>query len=152
MLSNKPMYTACRIEHRMRDPVVREKWRAGFQQGMYIIALSSFLNNTHNCAFFLVPAWGILNSSVVHFSSNIFERSHQQQAVVWNWQFLHRISRGISGWAEEVFVGICLQVYVEFVRVAPVLVFLLPQALQFKKNRICLKKKKDWHNTKTFSK
>jgi len=75
----------------------------------------------------------MLNSSVIHFNSNIFERSHQQQAVVWNWQFLCRISRGISGWAEEVFAGICLQFYVEFACVTPVLVFLLSQALQFKK-------------------
>lgn len=133
MLSNKQMCAACRNEHRMGDPVVSEKWGAGFQQGTYIIALSSFLNNTHNCAFFLVLVWGILNSSVIHFSSNIFERSHQQQAAVWNWQVLCGISGGISGWVEEAFVGICLQAYVEFVCVTPVLVFLHSQALQFKK-------------------
>lgn len=54
-LSNKPMYTPCRNEHRIGDPVVREKLRAGFQQGTYIATLSSFLNNTQNCAVFLVP-------------------------------------------------------------------------------------------------
>lgn len=65
---------------------------------------------------------------------DIFERSHRQQAVVWNWQVLHRISGGISGWAEEVFVRVCLQVYVEFVcHCLSVLVFLLSQTLQLKK-------------------
>lgn len=140
MLSNKAMYAPCRNEHRRGEPV-REKWRPGFQQGTWITALSSFLNNTHSCAFFLLPVWSILNSSVIHFNSNIFQRSHQQQAVVWKWQFLHRISRGISGWAEEMFVGICSQVYVELVCVTPVLAFLLSQALQYQGKK---KKKGKW--------
>lgn len=126
MLSNKALYTTCRTKHRIGDPVAREKWRAGFQQSRHIITLCSLLNNTHNCAFFLVYVWGILNSSVIRFSCSIPERSHQQQEVVWSWQLLRRTSRDILGWDEG-----CLEVYVELACVTPALAILLPQTFLF---------------------
>lgn len=69
MLLNQSMSAPWRNEHRMGDPVVWKKWRAGFQQGTYIIVLSTLLNNTYYCAFLPVPLWGVLNSSVTHFNS-----------------------------------------------------------------------------------
>lgn len=68
MLLNQPMCAPCRNKCRMGDPVVRKKWRAGFQQGTYIIVLSPLLNNTYYCAFFPVPVCGVLNYSVIPFN------------------------------------------------------------------------------------